>query len=120
VTRLTADQVQDVDGGGDINLDGAMDNKQGCILPPKSEATPGGTQLANSKGCLWRSIYAMEIHLLLNTVNDSSMSEEEVYSYYPDGTDKNKPTAKLTSGLDRERMYRREFTATIPIRSYTL
>ncbi|KAA3642557.1 MAG: prepilin-type N-terminal cleavage/methylation domain-containing protein [Proteobacteria bacterium] len=120
VVRLTADEVQAVQGGGDVNKDGAMDSTTGCILPPKSEATPSGTQLANGSGCLWRSIYAMEIHLLLNTVNDSSMVEDEVFIYSPDGLTPQTPGTTLTSGLDRERMYRREFTATVPIRSYAL
>jgi hypothetical protein len=77
-------------------------------------------QLANGQGCLWRSIYAMEIHVLMNTVNDSSMSQSEEFIYSPDGTTVQTPGNTLPSGVDRERMYRREFTATIPIRSYTL
>lgn len=120
VVSLTADQVQSVQGGGDVNLDGAIDNTTGCSLPPKSEVAPNASQLANGQGCLWRSIYAIEIHLLLNTVNDSSMAEDEVFIYSPDGNTPQTPAGTLTSGLDRERMYRREFTATIPIRSYTL
>lgn len=121
VARLTANQVQAVQGGGDVNNDGAIDSTTGCSLPPKSEATPTGSQLANGQGCLWRSIYAMEIHLLLNTVNDSSMIETETFIYSPDSINRQTPAQPLVpSDLDRERMYRREFTATIPIRSYTL
>jgi type IV pilus assembly protein PilW len=122
VMRLTANQVQNVQGGGDLNADDAMDTVVGCIIPPKADDVLDGTntQLANGPGCLWRSIYAMEIHVLLNTVNDSSMVQDEVFIYSPDGTTAQTPNNTLPTGLDRERMYRREFTATIPIRSYTL
>jgi type IV pilus assembly protein PilW len=122
VLRLTADQVQAVQGGGDVNQDGAMDNVIGCILPPKADDVlqTYDAQMANGQGCLWRSIYAMEIHLLMNTVNDSSMVQDESYIYSPDGNTVQTPNSTLPSGLDRERMHRREFTATIPIRSYTL
>jgi|GEM_PF-682087 len=122
VMRLTANQVQAVQGGGDVNLDGAMDTRIGCILPPKSNKVLESVdaQLANGPGCLWRSIYAMEIHVLMNTVNDSSMSQNEEFIYSPDGITVQTPGNTLPSGVDRERMYRREFTATIPIRSYTL
>ena len=120
VARLTADQVQAVSDGGDQNGDGAVENEQGCIIPPKTEALPSGVQLANSPGCLWRSIYALEIHLLLNTVNDSSMSENEPFVYSVDNDDPQSPGTSLPSGLSPDRMYRREFTATVPIRSYTL
>lgn len=122
VVSLTADQVQAVQGGGDMNGDGALDTMIGCINPPKmAESTQiNGVQLANGPGCLWRSIYAMEIHVLMNTVNDSSMVESEQFIYSPDGNMVQTPNKTLPSGIDRERMYRREFTATIPIRSYTL
>lgn len=122
VVRLTANQVQAVQGGGDLNSDDALDTIIGCITPPKADEVLDGTntQLANGPGCLWRSIYAMEIHVLMNTVNDSSMVQDETYIYSPDGTTVQTPNSTLPSGLDRERMHRREFTATIPIRSYTL
>ena len=122
VVRLTADQVQAVQGGGDVNQDGAMDNTIGCILPPDADEVFEGKymQLANGQGCLWRSIYAIEIHMLMNTVNDSSMTQDETFIYSPDGNTVQTPNSTLPSGLDRERMHRREFTATIPIRSYTL
>ncbi len=120
VVRLTADEVQSVQDGGDQNEDGAVDGIQGCIVPPSSEVLPTNAQLANGRGCLWRSIYAMEIHLLMNTVNDSSMIEDEAFIYSPDGDAAQTPPTTLPSGLNRERMYRREFMVTIPIRSYTL
>ncbi|MCX7544583.1 PilW family protein [Marinicella gelatinilytica] len=113
VARLTADQVQAIQDGGNATIDG-------CIIPPNSEALPGGVRLANGQGCLWRSIYAMEVHMLLNTVNDSSMKQDETYIYSPDSDARQTPASTLPSGLSRDRMYRREFTAIIPIRSYTL
>jgi type IV pilus assembly protein PilW len=121
VVRMTADQVQTISGGGDVNGDGAMDNVMGCILPPKTDDLKNlGAKLANGPGCLWRSIYAMEIYILANTVDDSSMSETEPFIYSPDGSAAQTPPKTLPSGIDRERMHRREFSAIIPIRSYTL
>ena len=122
VARLTAGQVEAVTGGGDINSDGAVDVRQGCIQPPRvSPATKAlGLGIANDAGCLWRSIYAVEINLLLNTVNNSSQLDTDSFIYTPDGNAAQKPTTLLPSGLPRERMYRRQFSAVVPIRSYTL
>ncbi|WP_179952169.1 prepilin-type N-terminal cleavage/methylation domain-containing protein [Marinicella rhabdoformis] len=120
VVRMTADQVNQVTGGGDLDNDGALDSIQGCVTPPKVDYLPSGAGLANDRGCLWRSVYAVEVHLLLNTVNNSSSEETEPFIYSPDGTTPQTPGAVLPNGLDRGKMYRREFTAIIPIRSYTL
>ncbi|MCB1583888.1 MAG: prepilin-type N-terminal cleavage/methylation domain-containing protein [Xanthomonadales bacterium] len=119
VLRMTADQVQNVIGGGDTDNDDAVEGIMGCIKPPAVDYIPD-VQLANGAGCLWRSIYAIEFHLLLNTVNNSATSETETYIYTPDSLNRVTPPATLPSGLPRERMYRREFTAIVPVRSYTL
>ena len=119
VVRLTANQVQNVQGVGDVDGDEAMDGIMGCIKPPAVDYIPG-VQLANGNGCLWRSIYALEVHLLLNTVNNSATTETETFIYTADSLNRVTPPATLPSGLPRERMYRREFTAIVPVRSYTL
>ncbi len=122
VARLTAGQVEAVSGGGDLNSDGILDASQGCIQPPRvSPATKAlGLGIANNAGCLWRSIYAIELNLLLNTVNNSSQLDTDSYIYTPDGLTPQTPTTILPSGLPRDKMYRRQFSAVVPIRSYTL
>jgi hypothetical protein len=76
--------------------------------------------MPNDAGCLWRSIYAIEIYMLLNTVNDSSMLSTDSYIYSIDGPTPQDPSTGLLTGLPAERMYRREFSAIVPIRNYTL
>lgn len=119
VLRLTADQVQGISGGGDQDGDFIMEGIIGCIKPASLKYL-SDLQLANGEGCLWRSIYAIEVHLLLNTVNNSAAVETETFIYTPDSLNRVTPPATLPSGLPRERMYRREFTAIVPVRSYTL
>ncbi|MEZ5472564.1 MAG: PilW family protein [Marinicella sp.] len=119
VARLTANQVQQVSGGGDVNNDGAIDGDNGCTLPSTLPDYPG-FHMANDQGCLWRSIYAIEVHLLLNTVNDSSLNNNEVFRYSVDSSNPQNPAGGLVTGLPAERMFRREFSAVVPIRNYTL
>lgn len=113
VARLTAAEVQQVSDGGNFGV-------PGCIIQPVTPFMGGTTTLANGPGCLWRSIYAIEVHLLLNTVQNSATNDTEPYIYSPDGLVPQTPSATLPSGLEPERMYRREFTAIVPVRSYTL
>ncbi|WP_223788871.1 prepilin-type N-terminal cleavage/methylation domain-containing protein [Marinicella meishanensis] len=119
VARLTADQVQGVSGGGDTNNDGAIDTIQGCIIQPAAP-TLNSLNLANEPGCLWRSIYAIEVHMLMNTVANSSTLDNEVFIYSPDGLTPQDPSTGLTTGMPAERMHRKEFSAIVPVRSYTL
>ncbi len=119
VARLTADQVQNVQGGGDNNNDGLIDQIEGCVIQPTT-ASLTNYKLANDAGCLWRSIYAIEVHLLMNTVSNSTPLDNEVFIYSPDGLTPQDPSLGLTTGLPAERMYRKEFSAIVPIRSYTL
>jgi type IV pilus assembly protein PilW len=119
VARLTADQVQLIQDGGDQNNDGLIDGDNGCTLPSTIPDFTG-FDMPNDPGCLWRSIYAIEVHLLLNTVNDSSLACDEVFTYSVDPTNPQNPCTGLVTGLPAERMYRREFSAIVPIRNYTL
>jgi len=120
VVRLTADQVHNIQDGGDADGDDAVDIIQGCILPPTTDYLGANANLANGLGCLWRSIYAIEIHLLMNTVSNSAATATEPFIYSPDGLTPQTPGSTMPSGLSAERMYRREFTAIVPVRSYTL
>ncbi|WP_162846893.1 prepilin-type N-terminal cleavage/methylation domain-containing protein [Marinicella litoralis] len=119
VVRLTADQVQSVSGGGDLNNDGAIDGDLGCTLPATIPDFVG-FHMPNDPGCLWRSIYAVELYLLLNTVNDSSNLDNDSYIYSVDQATPQDPSDGMLTGLPAERMYRREFSAIVPIRNYTL
>lgn len=119
VIRMTADEMDSIEGGGDTTGNGEVDTMYGCIKPPESKFMPNAA-IANSPGCLWRSVYAIEVHLLMNTVNNSSISETERYIYTVDGPNVQSPPATLPSGLPRDRMHRKEFTAIVPVRSYTL
>lgn len=119
VARLTADQVQLVQGGGDVNQDNAIDGDLGCTLPSTISQIPN-FHLPNDQGCLWRSIYAIEVYMLLNTVNDSSVEDDDRYVYSVDPTNPQNPSGGMVTGLPGERMYRKEFSAIVPIRNYTL
>ena len=118
VVRMTAEEVQSM-SGGDGNQPTGIPGPNGCIAPPRA-ALLNGLQVANDEGCLWRSIYAVEVNMLLNTVDDSTTENDATYIYSPDGDARQNPSGGLASGLDSGRMYRREFSAVIPIRSYTL
>ncbi len=122
IARLTADQVEAVQGGGDLDNDGAVDVSTGCIQPPRvaHSVKLKSYGLANDAGCLWRSIYAIEINLLLNTVNNSSLVGDDSYIYSPDRLTPQNPANGLPSGLPADRMYRRQFSAVVPVRSYAL
>lgn len=119
VARLTADLVQNVVGGGDVDNNGLIDGDIGCTLP----ATIKDFQdfdMPNDAGCLWRSIYAVEVNMLLNTVNDSTMRDDERYIYSVDPVNPQDPSAGLIHNLPPYRMYRKEFSAIVPVRNYTL
>ncbi len=107
VAEMTADQVETQQGAAI------------CVQPPKF-ITQNGLTMANGPGCLWRSVYAVRVHMLLNTVVDSSPSDNEPFVYTPDGTAVQDPSGGLVSGLEPGRMHRREFSATVPIRGYVL
>lgn len=85
-----------------------------CQGNPKID---GGDQIRNVTGCGWRSVVSMEMHLLLNTVNDSSTNEDEGFFYSPIGGDTLLHTDDLTSGIDHHSMHRKEFTYTIAIKT---
>lgn len=119
VARLTAAEVQAVQDGGDSDSNNSIDNIVGCSLPPSIKEVPQ-FQMANNSGCLWRSIYAIEVNLLLNTVVNSSQVGDDRFIYSPDGNAPQDPSTGLVTGLPAEKMYRREFSAIVPIRNYTL
>ncbi len=90
-----------------------------CVTPPLVPADFGLDPMGNELGCLWRSVFAVRVHVLLNTVYNSTMSDSESYVYSVDGFQEQLPTT-LPSGIDSGKMYRREFTETIALNSNNL
>jgi type IV pilus assembly protein PilW len=103
---LTADQI---DAAGTADCTAAPDFKR------------NGIAATNGPGCLWRSVFAVEIHALLNTVNpvatDSDNSSELNYVYTGNPSWTSPGDLPLTG---QGNMYRREFTITVPIANYSL
>lgn len=92
-----------------------------CIIPPLVPSSLGLGVLTNGTGCLWRSVFAVKLNVLLNTVYDSSFSVADTYTYSPDGDLLNPQTpTTIPSQTPPGKMYRREFTETISLRSNNL
>jgi hypothetical protein len=85
-----------------------------CQGNPKID---GGDQIRNVTGCGWRSVTSMELHLLLNTVNDSSTNDDEGFFYSPIGGNTLLHTEDLTSDIEHHSMHRKEFSYTIAIKT---
>ena len=104
---LTADQI---DSAGTANCTAAPDFKR------------NGITATNGPGCLWRSVFSVEIHALLNTVNpvalDSDNTAELNFQY--SGNPAWSTPGDLPLGTAGGNMYRREFTMTVPIANYSL
>lgn len=103
---LTADEIQSAATGD-------------CIVEPIVPSQFGFAPLANNAGCLWRSVFAVRVNVLLNTVYNSSLSATESYIYSPDGQTAQTPSS-IPSGTDPGKMYRKEFTETISLQSNNL
>jgi len=103
---LTADQVQNA----------AIST---CTVEPIVPPDFGIPPLANGIGCLWRSVFAVKLNVLLNTVYNSSTSDSEKFVYSSDGPAEQLPNS-LPSEIDAGRMYRKEFTKTIALKSNNL
>jgi len=104
---LTADQI---DSAGTANCTAAPDFKR------------NGITAVNGPGCLWRSVFSVEIHALMNTVNQVALDSDNTselnfqYSGNPAWT----APADLPLGTAGGNMYRREFLITVPIANYSL
>lgn len=72
--------------------------------------------LVNVAGCGWRGVEMIQIHLLLNTIQNSSLSDAEEFAYSVDGSGYKKPS-DLGTGIDTYKMYRREFVASIALKN---
>ncbi|MCK9539907.1 prepilin-type N-terminal cleavage/methylation domain-containing protein [Dokdonella sp.] len=105
--------VQDATGNTRIMTASEVQAGTACPPPP-----PG---LNVEPGCLWRSVRAIEPHLLVNTVDDIASMDASSRSYRFDGTLVTKgETDLLPSGLQAGNQPRREFIAYISNHSVNL
>ncbi len=89
------------------------------ILDCVSGPTSAVGSIVNITGCGWRSVTFMEIHLLLNTIYDSSTSTTDPFRYSLGGEAYQSPASlSAITGLETYRMFRREFFAHVTIKNY--
>ena len=96
---FTADQVQ---------------NLAPALCRPIPHDAPAG--MVNGPGCGWRGVETIEIHLLLNTVQNSTTNADEQFIYSIDDLDLQSPTA-LGTGIPTYSMHRKEFFASIALKN---
>lgn len=75
-----------------------------------------GTSIPNVAGCGWRSVVSAEVHLLLNTIYNSTNNTDEKFRYSQYGSefyDKD----DLPSGINHYSMHRKEFSTTISLKN---
>lgn len=83
-----------------------------------TDCTPFPTGLKTMEpGCLWRSVRAIDVALLVNSVLADAPSERERYSFTFDNQIEVEAPATLPSGLPRGRVFRREFRTTVTLRN---
>ncbi|AVP96164.1 hypothetical protein C7S18_02675 [Ahniella affigens] len=73
---------------------------------------------AMEPGCGWRSVVAIDVSLLMNSVDNNAPSETERYSFTFDNQIEVAPPGTLPSGLPRGRLFRREFRTTVTVRNF--
>jgi len=106
VQYLTADQV---DSLAAIN----------CSPVPRDVITSEDI-LNPAVNCGWRSVVALDVHLLLNTIFNSSTNPNEQFSYSPYGVGYFNATdlpAAGTPSLPRYNMYRKEFYTSVSLKN---
>ena len=90
-----------------------------CVGQPDIpvQLVTGQTALSNIAGCGWRSVVSIEVHLLLNTIYDSSTNANDEFVYSIDGNAKQTPS-NLPSTINHYKMFRREFVASVALKNY--
>jgi type IV pilus assembly protein PilW len=92
----------------------------GC---PRRPALPSQAPPAAEPGCHWRSVKSIEVHMLLNTVDDQFDLGlvDTAYRYSIDGPAIAPPPALMpVTGLASGRMMRREFVSYVSLRNTNL
>lgn len=72
-------------------------------------------------GCLWRALASVEVHLLVDSVNDlfTLTAPEMVYQFNGSGqTNPPAATATMPNGIKAGKMMRREFMTLVAVRNY--
>ncbi len=99
ISYLTADLVQNMPAGNCVQL----------------QPLDGVAPLTNL-GCGWRSVVAVEVHLLLNTIYNSSTNPNEQFLYSEYGINYVTPAA-IQSAIPHYDMHRKEFYTTISLKN---
>jgi type IV pilus assembly protein PilW len=76
-----------------------------------------GIDLIDTAGCGWRSVVSIEVHLLLNTIYDSSRGDSDQFVYSIDSSDFQSPSTS-SSEINHYNMHRREFITTVTLKNY--
>ncbi|HVJ62187.1 MAG TPA: PilW family protein [Tahibacter sp.] len=101
----------------------AQSNAAGCPMPSLDfQAQTDADPTWREPGCLWRAIRGIEVHLLLNTIDDQFdlAAADTAYRYSIDtGTTPAAPTGTTmpVTGLPTGRMLRREFLTFAAVRN---
>lgn len=110
--------VEDRNGATTYLTAAQVDAGNAALCPP----APPGVDVANDQGCLWRAVKSIEVHLLVNSVDDVLLTPQEMaYSYTDGNTPPTEPMppdgSDLPSGLPPGKMMRREFSAVVSLRN---
>ena len=109
--QVNTGDVMLLDANGVENLPTAS-----CMGSPSTDIN-GGISLSNTTGCGWRSVVSIEIHLLLNTIYNSTERTDEQFFYSLDGDTANVP-ADLAATINHYSMSRREFVALVTLKNF--
>ena len=94
-----------------------------CSPPPPALGLAAGTV---EPGCLWRSVKSIDVHLLLDTVNNITLSGADMAYRYTGGAAGDTgmvvppdPSTAMDNGMVAGYMMRREFVASVAVRNGT-
>ena len=76
-----------------------------------------GSVVDDIAGCGWRSVVSIEVHLLLNTIYNSSTTEIEQFQYSIDSNAYQNPSTD-SGKINPYKMHRREFITTVTLKNY--
>ncbi|MFK8011654.1 MAG: PilW family protein [Marinicellaceae bacterium] len=98
-----------------LNASG-VESLTGADCWPEVLNETNNTTLPNNQGCGWRSVVTIDIHMLLNTIYNSSPNSNEEFRYSQYGGEFYNES-DLPSGINHYSMHRREFTTSIALKN---